>query len=108
MKKTRTYKVKYVDSADVEMGVRKGERVEIIGVRCDSPGGKMFECVTDAGFIVPLLEDQLVGDSVEWGVLFNWRSFWVGCHYSRYNRRFCINLIPGFTFWITKKGGKRP
>jgi hypothetical protein len=35
-------------------------------------------------------------------------SFWIGVHYSPYNRRFCINLIPCVTFWIVLKGGFTP
>lgn len=43
-----------------------------------------------------------------WGVLFRLSSLWIGVHYSPYNRRFCINLIPCVTLWITKAGGYRP
>ena len=42
------------------------------------------------------------------GVLLRWESLWVGVHYSPYNRRFCVNLIPFVTVWITKAGGKAP
>ena len=42
------------------------------------------------------------------GLLFRWASLWVGVHYSGYNRRFCINLIPCVTVWITLKGGVAP
>lgn len=42
------------------------------------------------------------------GCLFRWGSLWVGAHYSEYNRRWCINLIPCFTIWITLPGGKTP
>lgn len=42
------------------------------------------------------------------GVLFRLASVWVGVHYSKYNKRFCINLIPFVTFWIVKPGGKTP
>ena len=45
---------------------------------------------------------------MKWGVLFRWESCWVGCHYSPYNKRYCINLIPFVTLWITKPGGKTP
>ena len=43
-----------------------------------------------------------------WGLLFNPTGVWVGIHYSRHTRRFCINLIPCFTLWITKKYGILP
>lgn len=42
------------------------------------------------------------------GFLFNLGSFWIGVHYSAYNKRYCINIIPCVTLWITKKGGKCP
>lgn len=34
-------------------------------------------------------------------------SFWIGIHYSKYNKRWCINLVPTFTIALTnvKKGG---
>lgn len=42
------------------------------------------------------------------GVLFRLRSLWVGVHYSPKNRRFCINVVPCITFWITLEGGITP
>lgn len=42
------------------------------------------------------------------GVLFNPRAFWIGAHYSIYNRRVCINVLPMLTIWITFKGGVIP
>lgn len=42
------------------------------------------------------------------GLLFNPCSAWIGCHYSEYNRRYCINVVPFVTFWITKRSGKEP
>lgn len=42
------------------------------------------------------------------GLLFNSSSLWVGVHYSDYTRRFCINLLPCLTVWITRPGGKVP
>lgn len=35
-------------------------------------------------------------------------GLWLGAHYSKHNRRWCINLIPCCTLWITLKGGKTP
>lgn len=43
-----------------------------------------------------------------WGWLVRKESLWVGVHYSEYNKRFCINLIPCVTLWITQPGGKAP
>lgn len=42
------------------------------------------------------------------GILIRLSSFWIGMHYSKYNKRFCINLIPCFTIWIVLKGGIIP
>jgi hypothetical protein len=42
------------------------------------------------------------------GLLFRIGSMWIGYHWSRKNRRICINLIPIVTFWITLPGGNVP
>ena len=42
------------------------------------------------------------------GLLFRWGSVWLGVHYSAYNRRFCINVVPCVTLWVTLKGGVTP
>lgn len=42
------------------------------------------------------------------GALFNLGSFWIGAHWSSYNRRLCVNLIPCCTIWFTLKGGNVP
>lgn len=42
------------------------------------------------------------------GVLFNLPSFWVGAHYSPYNKRYCVNVVPTFTVWVTLPGGNEP
>jgi hypothetical protein len=42
------------------------------------------------------------------GWLVRFASFWVGVHYSSFDRRFCINLLPCVTFWITLPGGHLP
>ena len=49
-------------------------------------------------------------DRPKWkcGWLVNKGSAWLGVHYSRANRRWCINLIPCVTLWITKPGGNTP
>lgn len=46
----------------------------------------------------------------EWcaGILFRWSSLWVGVHWSPYNKRLCLNLIPCLTVWITAPGGVPP
>lgn len=42
------------------------------------------------------------------GILFRWYSCWIGLHYSKYNKRYCLNIIPFITIWWIKKGGKIP
>lgn len=42
------------------------------------------------------------------GVLFRMASCWIGAHWSDYNRRLCLNLLPFVTVWITLPGGKVP
>ena len=42
------------------------------------------------------------------GFVFRPESFWVGLHYSEFNRRYCLNLLPCCTIWWIKKGGKIP
>lgn len=43
-----------------------------------------------------------------WGVLFRWGSLWMGAHWSKNNRRLCVNLIPCVTVWIIAKNGVAP
>lgn len=42
------------------------------------------------------------------GFLFNVGAFWIGAHWSKYNRRLCVNLLPFFTVWFVFEGGKTP
>ena len=42
------------------------------------------------------------------GIITRRGSAWVGVHYSSYNKRFCINVIPCVTFWFILRGGKAP
>lgn len=42
------------------------------------------------------------------GLLFNCRALWIGAHYSSFNRRLCVNLLPCMTVWVTLKGGNAP
>lgn len=42
------------------------------------------------------------------GVLLNPHALWIGAHYSPANRRWCINILPGATVWLTLPGGKAP
>lgn len=45
---------------------------------------------------------------MKWGILFRWQSFWIGAHWSPYNKRLCVNLIPMVTIWIAAPGGAEP
>lgn len=42
------------------------------------------------------------------GWVFNPNGWWLGVHYSSYNKRYCINVIPCITIWVVKPGGKIP
>lgn len=44
----------------------------------------------------------------KWGFLFNPHAFWIGAHYSPYNRRWCINLVPCVTLWVVRPFGNVP
>lgn len=109
--KKREYKVIRVDGFDTGNGLKVGDVGTIKGLNeyeGEVAGRAVFEFETKSGFNGMLFEDQVVPNWREWGFLFRWGSVWVGCHYLKFNRRYCINLIPCVTFWITKKGGKRP
>lgn len=47
-------------------------------------------------------------NEVRTGFIFNLTSAWIGIHYSKRERRVCINILPCLTFWITRKGGTLP
>lgn len=42
------------------------------------------------------------------GLIFRLGSAWIGAHWSEANRRWCINVVPCVTIWLTLKGGKVP
>lgn len=42
------------------------------------------------------------------GLLFRMGSAWVGVHWSGYNKRLCVNVVPFVTFWVTLPGGIAP
>lgn len=42
------------------------------------------------------------------GMIVRLGSFWVGAHYSEYNRRWCINYLPCVTVWVVLPGGTCP
>lgn len=45
---------------------------------------------------------------MRWGILFQPGGLWIGAHYSHYNRRWCINVVPCVTVWIALADGKVP
>jgi len=42
------------------------------------------------------------------GILFRLASFWIGIHYSKSCKRWCLNLIPCVTLYINKPNGVLP
>lgn len=42
------------------------------------------------------------------GLLVNWRALWIGTHYSKHDKRLCLNLLPCITLWWARPGGKLP
>jgi hypothetical protein len=42
------------------------------------------------------------------GLIFNKGALWIGAHYSPFNRRWCINVLPCVTLWIALPGGTAP
>lgn len=42
------------------------------------------------------------------GWIFRKASAWVGLHYSEYNNRYCLNILPCITYWWIGEGGKVP
>lgn len=45
---------------------------------------------------------------MKWGILFRWQSWWIGAHWSDYNKRLCVNVVPFITIWISAADGKVP
>jgi len=45
---------------------------------------------------------------VKFGVLFRLSSLWIGVHWSPFNRRLCVNVMPCVTVWIALPGGNVP
>jgi uncharacterized protein YhhL (DUF1145 family) len=62
-------------------------------------------------FIIELIacsKENIEDSDIFIGCLFNINSCWIGYHYSTFNKRLCINLIPFFTIYIVFKGGNLP
>ena len=41
-------------------------------------------------------------------LIFRLKSLWIGAHYSAYNKRLCVNVLPCVTIAITLTGGNTP
>lgn len=56
------------------------------------------------------MSKRIFSSSGRWsyGLLFNPHAWWLGVHYSSYNRRYCINLLPCLTVWVSLPGGNEP
>jgi hypothetical protein len=65
-------------------------------------------CVLGIGAYYIAAEDIFGTSKVAAGWLFRPGSLWIGAHWSKANRRWCINLLPMVTLWVCLKGGKRP
>lgn len=68
------------------------------------PTAEKSEHVTTAHHLIK----RTLKNGVSWGILFRWKSLWVGGHYSYKEKRYCINLLPCVTIWFTKPGGAIP
>ena len=42
------------------------------------------------------------------GMVFKAGSLWLGAHWSAYNKRLCINILPCITIWVVMPGGTVP
>lgn len=61
------------------------------------------------------IDDRWAGKIRQWvhirgsaGMIVSRRALWIGAHYSTYNKRLCINLLPCVTLWATLPGGNEP
>lgn len=59
---------------------------------------------------VHLVDGPAPERTTEWttGFLFRWASPWMGSHWSRGNKRLCVNFLPFCTFWVCRPGGFVP
>jgi len=51
---------------------------------------------------------RLKGIRVRLHLIVRLRSFWIDAHYSCYNNRLCVNVLPGITVALTFPGGLTP
>ena len=61
----------------------------------------------DAG--APWENNDTLGTVSGWECRDHYRgSAWIGAHWSPYNRRWCINVLPCVTLWVALSGGRAP
>ena len=49
-----------------------------------------------------------IAEKLTIGFLFNPLAGWIGVHYSKEYKCTCINILPIFTVWVVRVGGKIP
>jgi hypothetical protein len=57
--------------------------------------------------ISPMISSLKV-DRLTIGTLFQAGGIWIGAHYSKDERRWCINFLPCLTIYVVLKGGNLP
>lgn len=89
----------YVDSTSFDDTIRFARQYE--------PSSDILPVHPD---IVDAIAAVLAKDTDRWrcGLLLRAGSFWVGAHWSRENKRLCVNVVPFVTLWVTAPGGSVP
>lgn len=70
--------------------------------------GSAYERPTQHLYLVGKDTTKQTTKQPRFGILFNKGAIWLGGHYSPFNRRWCINLVPCVTIWFTLRDGKAP
>lgn len=58
--------------------------------------------------VIVTVRGRLKRLGIKFGLLFNPHALWIGAHYSAYNKRVCINVLPFVTVWVCAEDGKEP
>lgn len=56
-------------------------------------------------FSIITVLSTIVYPNKTFGTLIRLESFWIGIHYSKACKRYCINILPCFTIWFILKDG---
>ncbi len=61
-------------------------------------------------FAIAELTDKvtMTNSAMKYGLILNAGSLWVGIHYSKHNKRVCINILPMCTIWFCPHDGVAP